>query len=379
MTESNGNMDVLSDDGWENILSWLPKDVDEKMRETGAFTRSRKIKKPTDLLRIALAYPVLRKSLPDLSRWAAEQGIADMSFISIWERMQVMVDFLRWLVGDMLSSFVVPVESNMALAPVDATTFSLPGSNKRDWLLHMVWIQGQPVNIRLSKARGKNTGESFKHLENVPQNVIYMGDRAYGTPTGLSNARENGRYYIARFTWNNLPLFKTKECTECVRPEKKLSVMKCGEILEFTAWAKGKNTDPFPLRIVVVRKDKQSAEKALRQCIHESKRKGYTPQKITLFMSQFIVLATNLSETDVAKESIAEAYRWRWQIEREFRRFKSTTYIRKLVNQKDSTVEVYILASMVAWLLSYKIAKQKSFFPWGYPLGKSCRMGYVKY
>ena len=146
MTESNGNIDVLSDDGWENILSWLPKDVDEKMRETGAFTRSRKIKKPTDLLRIALAYPVLRKSLPDLSRWAAEQGIADMSFISIWERMQVMVDFLRWLVGDMLSSFVVPVESNMALAPVDATTFSLPGSNKRDWLLHMVWIQGQPVS-----------------------------------------------------------------------------------------------------------------------------------------------------------------------------------------------------------------------------------------
>ncbi len=85
-------------------------------------------------------------------------------------------------------------------------------------------------------------------------------------------------------------------------------------------------------------------------------------------MSQFIVLATNLSETDVAKESIAEAYRWRWQIEREFRRFKSTTYIRKLVNQKDNTVEVYILAAMVAWLLSYRIAHQKTFFPWGYPL-----------
>ena len=379
MTESNGNIDVLSDDGWENILSWLPKDVDEKMRETGAFTRSRKIKKPTDLLRIALAYPVLRKSLPDLSRWAAEKGIADVSFISIWERMQVMVDFLRWLVGDMLSSFVVPVESNMALAPVDATTFSLPGSTKRDWLLHMVWIQGQPVNIRLSKAKGANTGESFKHLENVPQNVVFIGDRAYGTPTGLSDARENGRKYIARFAWNNLPLFEAADCTAHVIPQQKLSRMKCGEILEFNAWVKGKKTDAFPVRIVVLKKDKISAEKALRQCIHESKRKGYTPQKITMFMSQFIVLATNLSEKDVAQESIAEAYRWRWQIEREFRRFKSTTYIRKLVNQKDSTVEVYILASMVAWLLSYKIAKQKSFFPWGYPLGKSCRMGYVKY
>jgi len=371
MTESNGNVDVMSDDGWEDILSWLPKDVDEKMRANGAFTRSRKIKKPTDLLRIVLAYPVLRKSLPDLSRWAAEKGIADMSFISIWERMQEMIDFLRWLVGEMLSSFVVPTESSLALAPVDATTFSLPGSKKRDWLLHMVWMHGQPVSIRLSKARGKNSGESLKHLEYLPESSVIMGDRAYGTPPGLAHAMINGMLFIVRFTWNNLPLFETRECKKRILPEKKLSEMKCGEILEFTAWAKGKNTDPFPLRIVVVRKDKQSAEKALRQSTYESRRKGHTPKKITLFMAQFIVLATNLSEKDVAKESITEAYRWRWQIEREFRRFKSTTYIRKLINQKDNTVEVYILASMVAWLLSYKIAKQKSFFPWGYPLSDS--------
>ena len=92
-------------------------------------------------------------------------------------------------------------------------------------------------------------------------------------------------------------------------------------------------------------------------------------------MAQFITLATNLSETDVTKESVTEAYRWRWQIEREFRRFKSTTYIRKLVNHKDTTVEVYLLAAMVAWLLAHRIAQQKTFFPWGYPLRKGYRTG----
>ena len=146
----------------------------------------------------------------------------------------------------MLSSFVVPVKTTMALAPVDATTFSLPGSNKRDWLLHMVWMQGRPVNIRLTKAEGKNTGESLKHLENVPQNAIYMGDRAYGTPTGLAHAKEHDWYFIVRFTWNNLPLFETRECKEYVRPEKKLHGMKCGEIVEFNAWAKGKKYRSFP-------------------------------------------------------------------------------------------------------------------------------------
>ena len=375
MTESRETIDVSSDDGWSELLAWLPDGFEEKMRATGAFTRSRKIKQPTDLLRIVLAYPVLNKSLPNLSRWASEKGIADLSFISIWERMQEMVVFLRWLVGDMLSRIVLPVESGLALAPLDATTFSLPGSNKRDWLLHMVWMQGQLVTIRLSKARGKQTGESLKHLDNAPQNAVIMGDRVYGTPTGLTHALGKGMRYIVRFTWNHLPLFETAECTTPITPEQKLSSMTCGEIHEFNAWVKGTNNEVFPVRIVVVKKDKQSAEKAVRHCTYESKRKGHTLKKITLFMAQFITLATSLGETEVTKENVTEAYRWRWQIEREFKRFKSTTYIRKLVNQKDTTVEVYLLAALVAWLISHRIAQQKTFFPWGYPLRKGYRTG----
>ena len=374
MTESREDIDVISEDGWSELLTWLPEGIEEKMRDTGAFTRSRKIKQPTDLLRIVLAYPVLNKSLPNLSRWASEKGIADLSFISIWERMQEMVVFLRWLVGDMLSQIVLPVESGLVLAPLDATTFSLSGSNKRDWLVHMVWMRGQLVTIRLSKARGERTGESLKHLDDAPQNAVIMGDRVYGTPTGVTHALKKGMRYIVRFSWNHLPLYETAECTTLIAPEQQLSSMTCGEIQEFNAWIKS-NNETFPCRIVVVKKDKQSAEKALRHCIYESSRKGHTPQKITLFMAQFITLATNLSETDVTKENVTEAYRWRWQIEREFRRFKSTTYIRKLVNQKDTTVEVYLLAAMVAWLLSHRIAQQKSFFPWGYPLRKGYRTG----
>jgi hypothetical protein len=371
MTESNESIDVIDDDGWAELLKWLPECTEEKMREMGAFVRSRKIKCPTDLLRIALAYPVLNKSLPELSRWASEKGIADLSFISIWERMQEMVVFLRWLVGDMLSQIVLPVESGLTLAPVDATTFSLPGSCKRDWLLHMAWMQGQPTTMRLSKARGEQTGESLKYIEDAPQNAVVMADRAYGTPSGLNHAMKKRMKFIIRFSWSLLPLYETPECKAVINPEQKLFSMKCGEILEFTAWVKNKK-ESFPLRVVVVKKDKESSEKALRHALYESNKKGYTTRKITTFTTQFISLVTNLSETEATKENIAEAYRWRWQIELEFKRFKSTTFIRKLVNQKDTTVEVYLLAALVAWLISHKIAQQKSFFPWGYPLRKTC-------
>jgi predicted AAA+ superfamily ATPase len=81
-------------------------------------------------------------------------------------------------------------------------------------------------------------------------------------------------------------------------------------------------------------------------------------------MSQFICLATNLTEEEADIQEIADSYRWRWQIEREFKRFKSSTYIRKLPNHKEETVRVYILAAFIAWLISNKIA-QETFFSMG--------------
>ena len=47
MAESTENIDVISGDGWSELLRWLPGGIEDKMRETGAFTRCRKIKQPT--------------------------------------------------------------------------------------------------------------------------------------------------------------------------------------------------------------------------------------------------------------------------------------------------------------------------------------------
>jgi hypothetical protein len=96
-------------------------------------------------------------------------------------------------------------------------------------------MQGQPISIRLSKASGKGTGESLKHLDNASRNAVVIGDRAYGTPSGLAHAMELGLSYIVRFTWNHLPVFDTMECTKRILPEQELSEMKCGEIRELTA------------------------------------------------------------------------------------------------------------------------------------------------
>jgi hypothetical protein len=365
-------IDIERNDNWEDILLWFPKNLGAMMKETGAFVRARKIKSHTDLLRIILAYPVLQMSLEDISRWALEQNIADITSISIWERMQTAVPFLERLLKELLSSNVNPADTGLNLAHIDGTTISLPASSKRDYIVHLTWINGKTIDLRVTIAKGKGSGESMKHIYDVNKNAVILGDRAYGTPQGIEHANNDSFKFITRFVWNNLPLFDSEKADTKIDPYILLDGMKPGETREFNCWAKGKSTKAYKTRVVVKKKSNEETKKAIVRSKKDSKRKGYKTQKITLFMSQFICLATNLTEEEADTQEIADSYRWRWQIEREFKRFKSSTYIRKLPNHKEETVRVYILAAFIAWLISNKIAQETFFFPWGYPIRTGC-------
>lgn len=364
---------IENENGWHTLLAYLPPGWKEKMRETGAFTRAREIKTPEDLLRIIFAPPVLQLSLPDLSRWAAEMDLAHLAFPSLWERLQKCVSFLRWLIGMLLIDNMEPPSGGLILAPIDATCFTLPSSKKREWMLHLVWANGMPIRALLRKAAGKGTGESLRNLDNLPSEAVRIGDRAYGTPPQLAHAFENNQKFIVRFTWNNLPLFADKEQKIPLDPESLMGDMRPGETREWTAFVRPKGKKPFPIRVVAVRKTPEIAARSAHRSRTDSTRKGHTPRKITLFLSHFVTLATNVPFEQADTLAIADSYRWRWQIEREFRRFKSTTHVRRLPNHKDDSVEVYLLALLAAWLLAHHIARQSSFSPWGVPLHRPHR------
>ena len=123
------------------------------------------------------------------------------------------------------------------------------------------------------------------------------------------------------------------------------------------------------VRIVALRKDPEKGEKARRAARSMSMRKGHKPRQLTLFLADFVTLATNLTALEMTPAAVADAYRWRWQIEWAFKRFKSAMRIRRLVNLKEEMVKFYLHSAFCIWLLTERIARQRAFFPWGYPLG----------
>jgi hypothetical protein len=369
--EIEKRLDVVgTDDGWRDVLNWLPAGWEQKMLELRAFVRARDVKSASDMLRITLAFAVLGRHLEGLGAWCEEKKIASCSFVALWRRLARVVPFLEWLVGALLRERVTPPVGCLVLAPLDATTFSLPGSRQRDWLVHLLWAAGEVHNVRVTKARGKGSGESLRHLDDLPSEAVVVGDRAYGTPPGVAQAVRQNRRFIARFTWNNLPLYHDREGKQRVAARTALGGSRVGEVVEFEAWVRARGEKPARVRIVAVRLSSSKAAAARKRSMQESKRKGHRPDPTTGFTAGFVSLATNVEVREASAETVADAYRWRWQVELEFKRFKGITGVRRLVNWKDEMVRCYLLALLAVWLLTHKIARSGAFFPWGYPLAR---------
>jgi hypothetical protein len=369
MDELPAEIKVRDERGFLEVLPWLPAGWEQKMRELGAFRRARGVRSPRDLLRMVLAVPLLLLSLTRLQDWAAELKLAEITPAAVWKRLRGCARFLEWLVDSLLGEWVAPVDSPLIWTPLDASTFSLPGSTGRDWLIHFRWSQGRIAGARLSKGSEEGGGESLRHVEGSEPNEVMVADRAYGTPPGVAAACERGQRFLARFTWNNLPLYSDREGQKKVEPRALLGHLRFGEVGEFQAWVRARGHRPCAVRVVAVRLPEEEARRAWERSARESRRKRHVPLPNQEFLSAFVVMVTNLAPDEASAAVVADAYRWRWQIELEFKRLKSITQVRRLTYETDESVRVYLLALLAVWLLSHKIARQRAFFPWGYPLG----------
>ena len=362
------HVDVNSNEGWQEVMNWMPVGWEQKMRDVGGFVRAREVKSPGDLLRITLAFGVLGRHLEGLGAWCEEKGIASCSFVALWSRLARMVPFLEWLVGALLQERVDLPRGGLVLAPLDATTFSLPGSKQRDWLVHLLWAAGELREVRVTRARGSGSGESLRHLVELPFEAVVLGDRAYGTPPGIAHAAQRDRRFIVRFTWNNLPLYSSREAKERVVAQEALGSLRIGQVGEFPGWVRARGEPPVLVRIVSVPLSTSQAAAARKRSRRESRRKGHQPDPTTGFAAGFVTLAANVEVEEAPAATVADAYRWRWQVELEFKRLKSITGVRSLANWKEEMVRCYLLALLAVWLLTHKIVRRGAFFPWGYPL-----------
>src|SRR5438093_7290402 len=347
-------------DHWPEVSARLPAgfDVEATARLRGAFTRAREIKSAETLLRLALAYGGLGMSLRETCAWAEAGGIASLSDPSLIERL---CKAAPWL-GDIVAALIAEQAKMPAgrwagyrLRALDGTSICQPGADRTTWRLHVGYdlATGQVDQLELTDVHG---AENLQRLSYRPGDIV-LADRCYARPRDLRPVIEAGADFIVRTGWNSLRLLQANG-----EPFDLFAVLAAqaeqeGEV-QVRIHEGIKAAMPLILRLVVRRKDPKQAAAEQKRLLKDAKKRGKQPDPRSLEAAKYILLLTSLPADAFPPTDILALYRFRWQIELAFKRFKSLAGLDMLPAKKPELARAWIYARLIVAIIAEQIAGQ---------------------
>lgn len=358
-------MDIerCSDSDWKFLLSRLPQalSLDETARQCGALVLPRVIRTAETLLRLVFAYACCGLSLQETSAWAAEVGLAQLSKVALRKRLKQSVAWLGLLLRLTLAERTGGLgQGGIRLRLVDATTVPKPGSQGTDWRVHMGFDLGS-LSIDSLEVTGSEGGESYSRFR-VDEKEVMIADRGYAHRRGLWSIVESGADFLVRLNWQNLPLQDLQgerfDLFGALRQGRE------DEAIEFAVQtAPTRGIAAIPARLIILRKSPEAAEESRRKLLQAAKKKHRTVDPRTLEAAAYIFVLTSMPAEHLSAGQALELYRFRWQIEMAFKRFKEILPLRQVPAQDPELAKTYLYANLLALLLTEDLARDFLAFP----------------
>ena len=248
---------------FEIMKDLLPEGWEEKARETGAITRSRKIKTAGDLLAMILLYLTSGESYSKTAAMTqASEGGLRLTKNAVFERFMKCGEWLAWI-----NSHICRHAQLLAQKPqwlegkrvclIDATEVSKPGSNNADWCLHSVvdLFSLDTVEMHLTHA---SEGEMLTRFKALGEGDLVVGDRGYGTLKALEYAMNSKADYCLRLKSNAFNLYDYEG--RIVNLPERIGTMEEGESVDYALQCKI-NGQFTPIRLCVYRKTSEQEKK----------------------------------------------------------------------------------------------------------------------
>ncbi|MGO8263966.1 transposase, partial [Rhizobium ruizarguesonis] len=106
--------------------------------------------------------------------------------------------------------------------------------------------------------------------------------------------------------------------------------------------------------------------------LKDARKRGKKPDPRSLEAAKYILLLTSLPTATFAPADILTLYRFRWQIELAFKRFKSLAGLDSLPAKKPELARAWLYARLIVAIIAEQIAGQVPDSPpsgCGYPTG----------
>jgi hypothetical protein len=363
-------MSTLRED-WQVLAGLLPPDWEQLGRSTGAVRRLRGFDSVNHVLRTLLLHVGCGWSLRETAVQAKLAGIAEVSDVTLLNRLRQAEAWLQALCQQLWKDNGVNLQPALKGRPVrlvDGTTVKEPGKTGGQWRIHYsLRLPSLDCDqFDLTPAQGKNTGEKLGWFR-LQAGELVMADAGYCNPPGIGAVKQQGAEVLVRLNPLSLPLQDARGRPWSVRD----AVQKLRRAGEMGDWAVVVPTRGGAIagRICGVRKSEQAIEKAQRRLTRRQQQGKAQVTEETRQYACYVLVFTTLRARDATTRQVLDSYRLRWQIELTFKRLKSIVPWGPVPKQDDHSSRAWLYGKLLVALLSQKLAREGSAIsPWGYPL-----------
>ena len=363
-------MNALDED-WKILLGLFPPNWEIEARRSGAVARLRGFDSVNEVLRTLLLHVGCGYSLRETAVRAKLAGVAEVSDVTLLNRLRQAETWLQRLCQELLKENGVQwpgPEPRRRVRAVDATVIKEPGKTGSQWRLHFSLRLPKLLCdfFQITASEGQDTGEHLRRFPAAAGDII-LADRGYSNPPGVAAVYGQGADIIVRLNTSALPLFGPTGQSLALLP--KLRRMRApGVVREWPAWVHERKRR-IAGRLCVVRKSEQAIALAQRRItLQEQKRQRQTRPE-TREYARYVIVFTTVRESEMPAAEVLENYRFRWQIELVFKRLKSILAMGHLPKHDDQSSRAWLYGKLLVALLTQKLVHLGSAIsPWGYDL-----------
>jgi hypothetical protein len=354
-------------DDWKYLCQYLPENLSDMAKASGAVERWRNIKSGEELLRVILAYAIEDLSLRSTAAWSTQTAL-ELKDTSVLHRLRKAPPLLEKVLAHLLTQ---RLRAESALGPEfrinDATVLSIPGSQGTDWRLHVVY---DPVHccLRRVEITDHPGGERLDRDRPRPGDIV-CGDRGWAHARGIHAVTEAGAYVLLRMHGQNIRLQDAQgQPLDLDQTLKRADAGDTGTII----WVPLAEKAPVPARLLIRPLPTEAAHRNRQHLRRNAAQKGRTPQATTLRLAGYFCVLTTLPEALASDAVVLELYRIRWQIELFFKRGKGLLHFDQLRAFNPDLVRTYCLAKLIEVALIQCLHEEAmAFSPWGVPRCRS--------
>ena len=195
-----------------------------------------------------------------------------------------------------------------------------------------------------------------------------FADRGYCHASGIHYVAEHKSYLAVRLNPDGITL-QTQGGEHFDLLQNLKPIQQSGRIASWHALVPFEHRPPVPVRICAIRKSKIAIALAHKQLRRKASKQGSELQPETLIYAEYVMVLTTLPEKEFPAPLVLEWYRFRWQVELVFKRFKQIAQLGHLPKQDEESSKAWLYGKLFVALLTDKVlAQARVLSPWGYCL-----------